>query len=128
VGVLGLSYLVFLLTTRGATGYLAGIYSEVISFFGGMWFMPILSTSLIMSWLKVGPVLLKFVDQGWVEALGGQGLIYSNRGVGSKLDFSALIGLKMYLFGGFLVVVLITYYFYLNSSHLERGFEAAKVD
>nr|QXM16864.1 NADH dehydrogenase subunit 5 [Neoneuromus niger] len=45
------------------------------SFLGSMWFMPILSTKFINSYfLKLGYLIIKSVDQGWSEMLGGQGI------------------------------------------------------
>nr|YP_009092198.1 NADH dehydrogenase subunit 5 [Neochauliodes rotundatus]AHG24687.1 NADH dehydrogenase subunit 5 [Neochauliodes rotundatus] len=45
------------------------------SFLGSMWFMPILSTKFINSYfLKLGYLIIKSIDQGWSEMLGGQGI------------------------------------------------------
>nr|QXM16877.1 NADH dehydrogenase subunit 5 [Neoneuromus maculatus] len=47
------------------------------NFLGSMWFMPVLSTKFINSYfLKLGYLIIKSIDQGWSEMLGGQG-IYS---------------------------------------------------
>nr|QXM16994.1 NADH dehydrogenase subunit 5 [Neoneuromus fenestralis] len=45
------------------------------SFLGSMWFMPILSTKFInFYFLKLGYLVIKSIDQGWSEMLGGQGI------------------------------------------------------
>nr|UFZ13288.1 NADH dehydrogenase subunit 5 [Neoneuromus maclachlani] len=45
------------------------------SFLGSMWFMPILSTKFInFYFLKLGYLIIKSIDQGWSEMLGGQGI------------------------------------------------------
>nr|QXM16916.1 NADH dehydrogenase subunit 5 [Neoneuromus maclachlani] len=45
------------------------------SFLGSMWFMPILSTKFINAYfLKLGYLVIKSIDQGWSEMLGGQGI------------------------------------------------------
>nr|QXM16929.1 NADH dehydrogenase subunit 5 [Neoneuromus indistinctus] len=45
------------------------------SFLGSMWFMPILSTKFINSYfLKLGYLIIKSIDQGWSEMMGGQGI------------------------------------------------------
>lgn len=59
--------------------------------------------------------MLKFVDQGWVEALGGQGAAAFNIAKAVKLDFVNFAGLKTYLLGGLLVVGVCFYCSYLGS-------------
>nr|QXM16942.1 NADH dehydrogenase subunit 5 [Neoneuromus coomani] len=55
------------------------------SFLGSMWFMPILSTKFINSYfLKLGYLIIKSIDQGWSEMLGGQG-IYNTLKMNSKM-------------------------------------------
>nr|QXM16981.1 NADH dehydrogenase subunit 5 [Neoneuromus latratus] len=45
------------------------------SFLGSMWFMPILSTKFInLYFLKLGYLIIKSIDQGWSEMMGGQGI------------------------------------------------------
>nr|YP_009164774.1 NADH dehydrogenase subunit 5 [Nevromus exterior]AKA94252.1 NADH dehydrogenase subunit 5 [Nevromus exterior] len=47
----------------------------ISSFLGSMWFMPILSTKFINSYfLQLGYLVIKSIDQGWSEMLGGQGM------------------------------------------------------
>jgi len=54
-------------------------------FLGTMWFMPLLSTFFIMPVLKTGKFFLKYLDQGWVEYVSGQGsALYLSR---SSLKF-----------------------------------------
>uniref|UniRef100_A0AAU6QFR6 NADH-ubiquinone oxidoreductase chain 5 n=1 Tax=Nepsalus decorosus TaxID=2950595 RepID=A0AAU6QFR6_9NEOP len=48
---------------------------NLTNFLGGMWFMPIISTSF-MNWgfLKLGYTFIKTVDQGWNEYFGAQSI------------------------------------------------------
>nr|YP_054477.1 NADH dehydrogenase subunit 5 [Podura aquatica]AAT69339.1 NADH dehydrogenase subunit 5 [Podura aquatica] len=78
-------------TTKGVDG--------VISYFiTSMWFLAGLATSYFTPSLYVGKKFLKFLDQGWAEELGAQGL----HKVGAKgsfyLDMWGLVGVKGYLF------------------------------
>nr|UOU85312.1 NADH dehydrogenase subunit 5 [Mycomya fimbriata] len=50
-------------------------FSYITMFTGGMWFMPILSTfGMIFYPLKIGLQIVKSMDQGWSEYMGGQNL------------------------------------------------------
>jgi len=82
---------------------------------GGIWFLPLISSAGAINWLDGGVKLLKFVDQGWVEILGGQGVSTYKTHKGVIFDYRLLRGLKLYLFGGLLVIFIILYYNYLNS-------------
>nr|QGQ61694.1 NADH dehydrogenase subunit 5 [Pseudolebinthus sp. 1 RN-2019] len=47
----------------------------IISFLGSMWFMPFISTYMLMFMpLYGGYIMYRGIDKGWVEELGGQGL------------------------------------------------------
>nr|YP_010454763.1 NADH dehydrogenase subunit 5 [Paegniodes cupulatus]QZZ23952.1 NADH dehydrogenase subunit 5 [Paegniodes cupulatus] len=60
-------------------------YHSVV-FMGSMWFMPILSTLGVVKFpLESGTNMVKSMDQGWTEMLGGQG-IYSSLQQGSTLS------------------------------------------
>lgn len=80
-------------------------------FFGSMWFLPILSTSGTIKSTSSGVFILKFVDQGWIEGLGGQGAIKAFSLVGTSPDHSLVSGIKIYLFSFFILVGAIIYYF-----------------
>nr|YP_009328102.1 NADH dehydrogenase subunit 5 [Trigonidium sjostedti]APD14949.1 NADH dehydrogenase subunit 5 [Trigonidium sjostedti] len=48
---------------------------NMVNFLGEMWFMPYLSTYFVNYYpLKVGDKIIKTVDMGWLEELGGQGM------------------------------------------------------
>jgi len=42
---------------------------------GSMWFLPFLTSIFFIPLLYIGSKVIKSVDQGWVEFMGGQGLI-----------------------------------------------------
>nr|ASM82781.1 NADH dehydrogenase subunit 5 [Neopanorpa chelata] len=78
-------------------------------FLGSMWFMPILSTSLVNYYpLKIGQLVIKSGDQGWSEYFGGQN-IYKSIQYNSKLSQTLQNNdLKVYLISFvFWIVVLI---------------------
>lgn len=80
-----------------------------------MWFLPSLSTYLFMPFLKLGSFLVKYLDQGWVEFIGGQGLSRSMQFISSRVDYSYMINLKIYLFIFLVFTSMLLIYFYLNS-------------
>lgn len=102
-----LSYLIYALILGVRELRFRGSGLSVVYFLGGMWFIPLLSTGGFIKVLQLGRLLLKYVDQGWVELLRGQGAykIYS-RGA-SGLDLTLSSRLKIYLFSFFLVVGLL---------------------
>nr|AZL93523.1 NADH dehydrogenase subunit 5 [Xyela sp. ZJUH_2016036] len=52
-----------------------GFVYTIKNFLGSMWFMPILSTQGIMNLpLLLGSNMMKSMDQGWSEYIGGQGI------------------------------------------------------
>uniref|UniRef100_UPI0030FE687B NADH dehydrogenase subunit 5 n=1 Tax=Neopanorpa longiprocessa TaxID=757038 RepID=UPI0030FE687B len=78
-------------------------------FLGSMWFMPILSTSMVNYYpLKIGQLIINSGDQGWSEYLGGQN-IYKSIQYNSKLSQVLQNNdLKVYLIGFvFWIIVLI---------------------
>jgi len=63
-----------------------------------------------MGLLQVGRILLKHLDQGWVEEYGGQGVIkYWGLGA-AQLDQGLVLNLKIYLFSFFLVIGFTLYF------------------
>uniref|UniRef100_A0AAU6PTE9 NADH-ubiquinone oxidoreductase chain 5 n=1 Tax=Homidia sp. TaxID=3054010 RepID=A0AAU6PTE9_9HEXA len=74
-------------------------------FLGGMWFLPFFSTGLIIPSLKIGAFLVKFLDQGWMEQLGGQGIIYGAMKQSSFLDYVYSLSLKIYFFIFFIMLI-----------------------
>jgi NADH dehydrogenase subunit 5 C-terminus len=61
--------------------------------------------------LILGLSILKNVDQGWIEELGGQGAIRALSHIASKVDYTFFSGIKMYLFSFFILVFVFLYYF-----------------
>nr|YP_002229133.1 NADH dehydrogenase subunit 5 [Corydalus cornutus]ACH89982.1 NADH dehydrogenase subunit 5 [Corydalus cornutus] len=50
-------------------------FYNMSSFLGSMWFMPILSTKFVSKlFLMMGLKIIKSIDQGWSEMMGGQGI------------------------------------------------------
>lgn len=102
--------------------------SPVAYFSGSMWFLPSLPTMLYIPLLKTGEGLLKLIDQGWIEYLGGLGLnkkiIFSS----ARVDLINLINLKFYLFTFFMLIALVFLAsFYLDSSSLEHYVEVVSI-
>nr|NP_852170.1 NADH dehydrogenase subunit 5 [Lepidopsocidae sp. RS-2001]AAP44719.1 NADH dehydrogenase subunit 5 [Lepidopsocidae sp. RS-2001] len=82
-------------------------------FLGSMWFMPIISTYLISyMFLNVGYNYMKYIDYGWLEKLGGQGLkemfIYMTKFNQDLKGFNY----KIYLFI-FIYIYMFVYLFWL---------------
>jgi len=69
-----------------------------VYFIGSMWLLPFLTSIIFIPSLKIGGIVIKYVDQGWVEFLGSQGVINKTNFVSSKIDFINLLNLKFYLF------------------------------
>jgi hypothetical protein len=59
--------------------------------------------------------LIKHMDQGWIEKLGGQGLIYVLSLNSSRLDYRFFLSVKIYFFGFFFILLFIIYLFCLFS-------------
>nr|QXM16955.1 NADH dehydrogenase subunit 5 [Neoneuromus sikkimmensis] len=77
------------------------------SFLGSMWFMPILSTKFINSYfLKLGYLIIKSIDQGWSEMLGGQGIYNMLKSNSKKYQLIQTNNLKIFLLS-FVVWVII---------------------
>ena len=83
-------------------------FSKLVKrFTGSMWFMPGLTTELWMPLLWTGGSLLKYVDQGWIEFYGGQGLNFKINRISASLDLMNYSNIKFYVFTLFLIIVLI---------------------
>nr|QID03254.1 NADH dehydrogenase subunit 5 [Homidia socia] len=78
-------------------------------FFSNMWFLPYFSSSFMVSFLNLGNFFLKFLDQGWVEYLGGQGFMKNVMKKSSFLDYFFLTSMKIY----FLIFFILFIYFVL---------------
>lgn len=114
---------------RLGDGLISFKYYNQIVFSGSMWFIPFISTyGVSRGPLLRGTYLIKRIDQGWSENLGGQG-IYSSLLKLSQISQSLQNNnLKIYLitFVFWLVFVLIFISLCLNSLLLERSIEDAK--
>lgn len=103
------------------------IVGALIHYIGRMWFLPFLSTVFLIPVLKAGKFLRKYLDQGWVDFIGGQGIFNFFRRKSAKIDYFLYLNLKRYLFIFFIILIFVIIVFYLNSLKLERGSEEAKV-
>nr|QTC08182.1 NADH dehydrogenase subunit 5 [Parachauliodes rastellus] len=85
-----------------------------VTYFGSMWFMPILSTKFVSYiFLKMGYFVIKNMDQGWSEYLGGQG-VYKFLSMGSsKSELLQLNNLKIYLLSFIMWVIILMFLMYL---------------
>lgn len=77
--------------------------------------MPLISTISFVPLTKLGFTLIKYLDQGWIELLGGQGFHKKARSYSLNLDYSGLLSLKSYLFIFFVFIVFLFFMLYLNS-------------
>nr|AYU71327.1 NADH dehydrogenase subunit 5 [Scirtes sp. 2 ACP-2013] len=67
-------------------------------FISSMWYLPYLSTyGVNFYFLKLGNLILKDLDQGWSEILGGQGIYLTLKSNSKILNFIELNNLKIYL-------------------------------
>nr|UPX88350.1 NADH dehydrogenase subunit 5 [Renocera pallida] len=58
---------------------------DVTNFVGSMWFIPFISTYGIVKFpLQTGMKLVKVMDQGWSEQLGGQAIMFSLENLSKK--------------------------------------------
>jgi len=98
----GLFYLLNLKITF--TIYLSNLFTNYI---GSIWFLPALTRIFFMPVLWLGGIIMKYLDQGWIEYIGGQGLIFVIKSRASYLDYYNWVGVKSYLFLIFMTVVFI---------------------
>jgi NADH-ubiquinone oxidoreductase chain 5 len=87
----------------------------IIYFYGNIWGLPVIST---FSWVKsmlIGLSYLKFIDQGWLEELGGQGGFNKISSNSSYIDNWNILGVKFYLFLFFIFILVGLSLVYLNS-------------
>jgi NADH-ubiquinone oxidoreductase chain 5 len=83
-------------------------YRNITSHFaGGMWFLPYLSSFFFMPSLKIGGKVLKRLDQGWLENLGGQGIFKLINRWGRNTDYFNSVNIKFYLFLFFLILLFL---------------------
>lgn len=87
-----------------------------VYFMGSIWLLPYISTFVFMPLTKIGEGILKMMDQGWLEQIGGQGAINKFNNFSAPIDYFASRGVKTYLFTFFLLFVGCFYLMYLGSS------------
>nr|UFZ13015.1 NADH dehydrogenase subunit 5 [Protohermes hainanensis] len=77
------------------------------NFLGSMWFMPILSTKFVSNYfLKLGYLIVKSVDQGWSEMMGGQGMYNFMKSYSQVNQYFQFNNLKIFLLS-FVVWIII---------------------
>nr|QTC08221.1 NADH dehydrogenase subunit 5 [Chauliodes pectinicornis] len=87
-------------------------YYSFVTFFGSMWYMPIISTKFISYiYLKMGYFLLKNFDQGWSEMLGGQGMYNFIKLNSSKNEIMQMNNLKIYLLSFIMWIIILVIMF-----------------
>nr|QTC08208.1 NADH dehydrogenase subunit 5 [Parachauliodes yanbaru] len=85
-----------------------------VTYFGSMWFMPVLSTKFVSyMFLKMGYFVIKNMDQGWSEYLGGQGMYKFLSEGSSKSELLQLNSLKIYLLSFIMWVIILMFLIYL---------------
>nr|QGQ56383.1 NADH dehydrogenase subunit 5 [Brachystomella parvula] len=72
-------------------------------FIGNMWGLPYLSTAPLGKLLGSGSVYMSSMDYGWLEYMGGQGLINWFMVISSIPDKLNVLGFKSYIFMTFLI-------------------------
>jgi NADH dehydrogenase subunit 5 C-terminus len=98
---------------------------KIILFIGSIINIPILSTYFFIPLLNLGLIVIKNLDQGWIEIIGGQGFIKKSInyiGGGDKLNY---LNLKFYLSIFLFIIILVLLILYLNSL-LEHSIEDTK--
>lgn len=100
------------------------------NFFGGIWFIPFISTVGAIGFpLFYGNILIKRVDQGWREFIGGQNLYNYLSKKSIILQVFQNNNLKFYLlrFVIWIILLILIQIFYLDSLNLKRDIEAVNM-
>ena len=73
--------------------------------------------------------MAKYSDQGWVEYLGGQGLISNFKIISLNLDSFNILNIKtyIYIFALNFILILLVFALYLNSLKLKHYIEAVGI-
>lgn len=74
----------------------------LIYFLGSIWLLPYISTFAFVPATGYGHKILKLVDQGWLEFIGGQGFISRTKLLSSNTDILNSVRLKFFLFRFFI--------------------------
>lgn len=83
------------------------IFYPVLLFLGSIWNLPYLSTIQFIPLLHSGGLYLKFLDIGWLEYYGGQGLSFVLIKAYTGLDSWGSIGVKSYLVIVFFFILIL---------------------
>ena len=70
---------------------------------------------MFISRLKLGSLVIKYGDQGWMEYAGGQGVNRVSLKLASYLDLLNYSNLKFYVYFYFLGLITLIILIYLNS-------------
>nr|UFZ13405.1 NADH dehydrogenase subunit 5 [Neohermes filicornis] len=85
-------------------------YYSYVTFFGSMWFMPIISTKIVSYFfLKLGFKITKIMDQGWSEILGGQGMYLYIKNNSMMNQMVQMNNLKIYLLSFIMWVIILIF-------------------
>lgn len=82
-------------------------YYKYIIFIGRIFFLPGLSSVLLIPLLQLGKFVIKTFDHGWLEYIGGQGIITNLKNLSLKIDILNALGLRVYLFLFIILILLI---------------------
>lgn len=91
------------------------LVNKWLYFIRNMWNMPFISTFLMIKNLFIGGPFLNFVDRGWLEHYGGQGLLIKLSYNSHILNSITNTNIKAFLFFFFFILFSIMYLLYLNS-------------
>jgi len=81
--------------------------SGFVYYLGSIWFLPWISRVLLTPSIYLGGKLMKLLDQGWLEYLGGQGSNSYLSSFGARVDFLTQINVKRYLFIFLLLIIIL---------------------
>lgn len=103
---------------------------QFVYYLGSMWFLPFLTTLFFIPLLKVGSDVIKTVDQGWAEHLGGQGVLFKSKFFTSQLDKFNVLNIKIYIYLFIVLTVFLLFMVvsYLNSLKLKHHIEAVRIN
>jgi len=86
-------------------------YKILVFYLGSIWFLPNLSTKPLIKNLVFGLNIIKYVDHGWIEILGPQGIYLYLSNKYSQINLWGLVKIKSYLF---IFIIFIIYLFIVN--------------
>nr|UFZ13949.1 NADH dehydrogenase subunit 5 [Taeniochauliodes attenuatus] len=85
-------------------------YYSYIVFFGSMWFMPLISTKFMSYlFLKMGYLIVKSMEQGWSEFIGGQGLYSTMKKMTMMNQAIQMNNFKIYLLSSIMWMIALLF-------------------